>query len=131
MATTALSSRRPGGNNRLEGEKGSVSARGAEGIETLDKEIRQMREEFATLHALILDREKKGRTLIEGYRDVIADFADLFESLRNENIKRDESLRFFLNSIEGRLKTDIQNELSGGRKAGKEKRGWWPFRRSQ
>jgi sugar-specific transcriptional regulator TrmB len=98
---------------------------------SLEEEVRQMREEFATLHALILDREKKGRTLIEGYREVIADFADLFESLRNENIKRDESLRFFLNSIEGRLKTDIQNELSGGRNAGKNKRGWWPFRRSQ
>ena len=93
--------------------------------------MRMMREEFAKLHELILEREKKGRTLIDGYREVIADFADLFESLRNENIKRDESLRFFLNSIEGRLKTDIQNELSGRRNARKEKRGWWSFRRSQ
>lgn len=58
---------------------------------------------------------------------MIADFADLFETQRNDCIKRDESLRFFLASIEGRLRTDIRNEIfgrenkghvAGGRSAG-------------
>jgi hypothetical protein len=131
VSTSAFKSR-DASDGKISGVDGEFAPPGRFGNPaSLEEEVRQMREEFAAMRALILDREMKGRTLIEGYRDVIADFADLFESQRNENIKRDESLRFFLNSIEGRLKTDIQNELSGGRNVRNKKRWWWPLRRSQ
>ena len=35
----------------------------------------------------------------------------MIEAQSDENTKREESLRFFLNSIESRLKTDIRSEL--------------------
>jgi hypothetical protein len=89
-----------------------------------------MREEFAQLRALITDREEKGRTLINAYREVVAELTDLFEAERNENIKREESLRFFLAAIEKRLKEDIRAELgvSGQERGGGDRRGLWPFR---
>lgn len=128
MAATAFSSR-DAVKKKLSGvETESIPAATGTGLAGLEIEFRLMREEFAQLRELLLDRETKGRTLIDAYREVIADLADLFESQRNENIKRDESLRFFLNSIEGRIKTDIRNELSGGKE---NRRGWWPFRRSR
>lgn len=100
-------------------------------LEALENELRRMGEEFARMRELILDREAKGKALIDAYRDVIGDFADLFETHRNESLKRDESLRFFLGSIEGRLKTDIRNEISGGARPVSASRGWWPFGRSR
>ncbi len=128
MAARAFSSRDAAEKKLASVEYKSIPAATGTGSAGLENEFRLMREEFAQLRELMLDREKKGRTLIEGYRDVIADFADLFETQRNDYIKRDESLRFFLNSIEGRLKTDIRNEIFGREKKG---RGWWPFRRSR
>ncbi len=127
MAAPAFSSR-DAIKKKLAGvEKESIPAGTGTGLAGLENEFRLMREDFAQLRELMLDREKKGKTLIEGYRDVIADFADLFETQRNDYIKRDESLRFFLGSIEGRLKTDIRNEIFGRENKG---RSWWPFRRS-
>ncbi len=98
-------------------------------IASLEGEIRKSREEFAKLRALMLDREKKGATLTEAYRSVLADMAQLIEAQSDENTKREESLRFFLNSIESRLKTDIRSELGIEIEDGEETQSdWWPFR---
>ncbi len=98
-------------------------------IASLEGEIRKSREEFAKLRDLMLDREKKGATLTEAYRSVLADMAQLIEAQSNENTKREESLRFFLNSIESRLKTDIRSELGIEIEDPEEVQSdWWPFR---
>ena len=98
-------------------------------IASLEGEIRKSREEFAKLRDLMLDREKKGATLAEAYRSVLADMAQLIEAQSNENSKREESLRFFLNSIESRLKTDIRSELGIEDEDPEEVQSdWWPFR---
>lgn len=128
MAATAFGSQNSVQKKLVGVENESVPAGTDTGPAGLANEIRVMRAEFAQLRGLMFDREIKGKALTDAYREVIADFADLFETQRNENIKRDESLRFFLNSIEGRIKTDIRSELSG--REGK-RRGWWPFRRSR
>ena len=81
------------------------------------------------LRDLILDREKKGATLNDAYRSVLADMAELIEAQSEENTKREESLRFFLNSIESRLKTDIRSELGIEPESPEEEQSdWWPFR---
>jgi len=101
-------------------------------LEMLEAEFRMMRSEFVQLRDLIVEREQKGRTLVNAYREVIAELADLFEAERKENIKREESLRFFLASIEKRLREDIRDELGTAGRAGAvaaESRGLWPFRR--
>lgn len=90
----------------------SPSSSTGQRMAALETECRQMQREFVKMRDLIIDREKRGRTLIDAYKEVIADFTDLFEAQRKEGIKREESLRFFLNSIEGRLKTEIRNELN-------------------
>ena len=100
----------------------------AERIQSLEEVLRRTRKDFVEMRNYFIEREKSGKTLVNAYRDVIADFADLFESHRGESIKRDESLRFFLNSIEGRIKTDIRNELSANRSK-RPRRGLWPFGR--
>lgn len=102
-------------------------------IEALEAEIRMMRSEFAQLRDLIVEREQKGRTLVNAYRDVIAELADLFEAERKENIKREESLRFFLASIEKRLRENIRDELGTGghADAGAMHRRGWLFRRQR
>ncbi len=128
MDATSFSSRDAVKKKLSGGEIESIPVATGTGPTGLEIEFRSMREEFAQLRELLLDRETRGRTLIDAYREVIADLADLFESQRNENIKRDESLRFFLSSIEGRIKTDIRNELSSGKE---NRRGWWPYRRSR
>ena len=110
--------------NAGSGQSGSTEQRMA----ALETECRQMQREFVKMRDLIIDREKKGRTLIDAYKEVIADFTDLFEAQRKEGIKREESLRFFLNSIEGRLKTEIRNELNAEPEPAR-KRGF--FRRSE
>ena len=98
-------------------------------IASLEGEIRKSREEFAKLRALMLDREKKGATLTEAYRSVLADMAQLIEAQSDENTKREESLRFFLNSIESRLKTDIRSELGIEIEDPEQVQSdWWPFR---
>ncbi len=98
-------------------------------IASLEGEIRKSREEFAKLRDLMLDREKKGAILTEAYRSVLADMAQLIEAQSEENTKREESLRFFLNSIESRLKTDIRSELGIEPDDLEETQSdWWPFR---
>ena len=98
-------------------------------IASLEGEIRKSREEFAKLRDLMLDREKKGATLTEAYRSVLSDMAQLIEAQSDENTKREESLRFFLNSIESRLKTDIRSELGIEAEESEEVQSdWWPFR---
>jgi DNA-binding ferritin-like protein len=98
-------------------------------IALLEGEIRKSREEFAKLREIITDREKKGATLTDAYRSVLADMAKLIEAQSDENTKREESLRFFLNSIESRLKTDIRSELGIEPEDPEEvESDWWPFR---
>jgi len=98
-------------------------------IASLEGEIRKSREELAKLRDLILDREKRGATLTDAYRSVLADMAQLIEAQSEENTKREESLRFFLNSIESRLKTDIRSELGIEEQDPEEVQSdWWPFR---
>ncbi len=98
-------------------------------IASLEGEIRKSREEFAKLRDLMLDREKKGATLAEAYRSVLGDMAQLIEAQSDENTKREESLRFFLNSIESRLKTDIRSELGIEVEDPEQVQSdWWPFR---
>lgn len=131
MAATAFSSREAVRKKLTGVDSESNSAGSALRLEALEAELRAMRVAFVELRQLIVEREEKGKTLIEGYRNVISDFADLFETQRNDYSKRDESLRFFLNSIEGRLKTDMRNLLSSGIDDGAGRHGWWPFRRSR
>jgi hypothetical protein len=101
----------------------------AERIASLEGEIRKSREEFAKLRDLMLDREKRGATLTDAYRSVLSDMAQLIEAQSDENTKREESLRFFLNSIESRLKTDIRSELGIENEDPEEAQSdWWPFR---
>jgi hypothetical protein len=98
-------------------------------IASLEGEIRKSREEFAKLREIMTDREKKGATLTDAYRSVLTDMAQLIEAQSEENIKREESLRFFLNSIESRLKTDIRSELGIEPEDPEEvESDWWPFR---
>jgi hypothetical protein len=99
-------------------------------LEALEAELRMMRSEFVQLRELIVEREQKGRTLVNAYRDVIAELADLFEAERKENVKREESLRFFLASIEKRLRENIRDELGiGGGTIDPDRRRPWPFGR--
>ncbi len=98
-------------------------------IAALESEIRASREEFVKLRKLIVAREKKGATLTDAYRSVLADMAQLIEAQSEENTKREESLRFFLNSIESRLKSDIRSELGIEPEDPAEVQSdWWPFR---
>jgi len=98
-------------------------------ITSLEGEIHKSREELDQLRDLIVDREKKGATLTEAYRSVLADMAALIEAQSEENTKREESLRFFLNSIESRLKTDIRAELGIEPEDPDETQSdWWLFR---
>jgi hypothetical protein len=98
-------------------------------IDAIEAELRMMRAEFVQLRDLIVEREQKGRTLVNAYRDVIAELANLFEAERKENIKREESLRFFLASIEKRLRENIRAELGTGARDKAAPQGRWPFRR--
>ncbi len=101
----------------------------ADHIASLEDEIRKSREEFAKLRNMLVEREKKGATLTEAYRSVLADMARLIEAQSDENTKREESLRFFLNSIESRLKADIRSELGIEPDELEETQSdWWPFR---
>ena len=98
-------------------------------IASLEGEIRKSREELAKLRDLIVDRERKGATLTDAYRSVLADMAQLIAAQSEENTKREESLRFFLNSIESRLKTDIRSELGIEDEDPDEVQSdWWPLK---
>ena len=100
------------------------SRRLAERLTSLEAEFRLLREEFVRTRDLIEEREKNGRTLIEAYKQVMADFTNLFEAQRKENLKRDESVRFLLTSVESRILSDVEqlagrdsvSDSGGGRK---------------
>lgn len=79
----------------------------------LEGEFRLLRETLGQTKQLIDDREKKARTLLDAYKQVIGDFTDLFDAQRKESIRHEESVRFFLSSIEGRINNEIQKSLSG------------------
>ena len=96
-------------------------------LAAVEQTLREMTEEFRELREHYVERERKGTMLVDAYKRVLADMADLFEAQRQENIKRDESLRFFLNSIEARLASDLRADLGLGEG---RRRGIWPFRRS-
>jgi hypothetical protein len=40
------------------------------------------------------DREVKGRTLMDAYKQVMSDFTNLFEAQRKESLKRDSRFAF-------------------------------------
>jgi hypothetical protein len=80
----------------------------------LEAEFRLLREECVRTRNLIHERETKGRTLMDAYKQVMADFTILFEAQRKENLKREESIRFLLSSIETRIKTEIERVTGGG-----------------
>lgn len=103
------------------------SRRLAERLTSLEAEFRLLREEFVRTRDLIEEREKNGRTLIEAYKQVMADFTNLFEAQRKENLKRDESVRFLLTSVESRIMSDV--ERLAGRDSvsdsGDERKPFW------
>ncbi len=88
------------------------ASRLAERMTSLEAEFRMLREEFVRTRDLIEEREKNGRTLIDAYKQVMADFTNLFEAQRKENLKRDESVRFLLSSVETRILSDV-DRLAG------------------
>lgn len=98
-------------------------------LAAVESAMQEMRHEFREMRELFVERERKGALLVDAYKQVLADMADLFEAQRHENIKREESIRFFLSSIESRLAVDLRADLGlsapdGGRK------GVWPFRKA-
>ena len=100
----------------------------ADRLAAVEDSLLDMRREFLSLRKHYMERERKGTMLVDAYKQVLADMTDLFEAQRQENIKREESLRFFLNSIEARLASDLRADL--GLEEGPPRRGIWPFRRS-
>ena len=131
MSTTILSQRKIM-DSRLAAPNHSEFEELHARIASLEGELRRMREEFAKLRELFLEREKKGTMLTDAYKSVLSDMAELIEAQRHENTKREESLRFFLGSIESRLKTEIRSELGIESRTEFEDddgaTGWWPFR---
>ena len=99
----------------------------ADRLASVETALQEMRLEFKEMRELYLERERKGAMLVDAYKQVLADMADLFEAQRHENIKREESIRFFLSSIEARLATDLRADL-GLSAVNVEKKGVWPFR---
>lgn len=91
--------------------------------------MQEMRLEFRAMTELFVERERKGALLVDAYKQVLADMADLFEAQRHENIKREESIRFFLSSIESRLAVDLRADL-GLCAADGTRKGVWPFRKA-
>ena len=85
-----------------------------ERLAALEAEFRLLREECIRTRNLIHERETKGRTLMDAYKQVMADFTTLFEAQRKESLKREESIRFLLSSIETRIKTEIDRSLGVG-----------------
>ena len=85
-----------------------------ERMAALEAEFRLLREECVRTRNLIHERETKGRTLMDAYKQVMADFTTLFEAQRKESLKREESIRFLLSSIEARLKSEIDRNIAGG-----------------
>ena len=96
-------------------------------LASVEMALKEMRSEFRELRDLFTERERRGGMLVDAYKQVLADMADLFEAQRHENIKREESIRFFLSSIEARIASDLRADLGLGDGAA-PRRGVWPFR---
>lgn len=103
------------------------SGRLAERLTSLEAEFRLLREEFVRTRDLIEDREKNGRTLIEAYKQVMGDFTTLFEAQRKENLKRDESVRFLLSSVETRILSGLDRlaDHTSDDDIGGERKSFW------
>ena len=101
----------------------------AERLASLEAEFRLLREECVRTRNLIEDREQKGRTLVEAYKSVIADFTDLFEAQRRESRKRDEAVRFLLSSVETRIKATLERGVSNDVMAEDTSSRWAGFRK--
>lgn len=101
----------------------------ADRLGALEMAVQEMRREFSELSAAFMERERKGAMLVDAYKSVLADMADLFEAQRHENVKREESIRFFLSSIEARLATDLRADL-GLTDGDGPRKGVWPFRKA-
>ena len=98
-------------------------------LASVESAMQEMRHEFREMRELFVERERKGALLVDAYKQVLAEMADLFEAQRHENIKREESLRFFLSSIESRLAVDLRADLGLCAPDGSRK-GVWPFRKA-
>jgi hypothetical protein len=96
-------------------------------LTALESEFRLLREEFVRTRDIIEEREKNGRTLIEAYKQVMSDFTNLFEAQRKENLKRDESVRFLLSSVENRILSDLDRLTgqNGVQDSGEAKKPFW------
>ena len=101
----------------------------ADRLAAMETAMQEMRHEYREMRDLLLERERKGALLVDAYKQVLADMADLFEAQRHENIKREESIRFFLSSIESRLAVDLRADLGLTPSDGSRK-GVWPFRKA-
>lgn len=99
----------------------------ADRLASVEMALQEMRSEFRELRDLYTERERRGAMLVDAYKQVLADMADLFEAQRHENIKREESIRFFLGSIEARIASDLRADLGLG-DGTTPRRGVWPFR---
>ena len=101
----------------------------ADRLSSVETALQEMRHEFREMREMFVERERKGALLVDAYKQVLADMDDLFEAQRHENIKREESIRFFLSSIESRLAADLRADLGLCAPDGSRK-GVWPFRKA-
>ena len=85
-----------------------------ERMAALEAEFRLLREECVRTRNLIHERETKGRTLMDAYKQVMSDFTTLFEAQRKESLKREESIRFLLSSIETRIRSEVDRVMGDG-----------------
>ncbi len=106
------------------------STQNADETGTPESELERLREEISTLRQDFETRASRTEKLVGAYKTVLSDMADLIEAQRLENIKREESIRFFMSSAEARIKAEIRGEL-GFEEEEYEAPGhsWWPFRK--
>ncbi len=97
---------------------------------TPEAEVERLRAEISTLRQDFEKRASRTEKLVGAYKTVLSDMADLIEAQRLENVKREESVRFFMSSAEARIKAEILEEL-GVEEDESEASGqsWWPFRK--
>ena len=98
-------------------------------VEALKEELRATRDEFRELRELFLERERKGMLLMDAYKSALADFTNLFDLVRSENVKREESVRFLLNAIEGRITEAVRPQSRRSSKSASKPSGGWFKRR--
>jgi hypothetical protein len=104
MAVTDLKAHPTSGATETDTSSNGLSER----LTVLEAEFRLLREECVRTRKLIEDRETRGRTLMDAYKQVTTEFTNLFEAQRKESLKREESIRFLLTSIESRIRSEIE-----------------------